>query len=134
MAALHAAAFTQSRPWSEEEFTTLLAQPAVFACNTGQSFALVRVIVDEAELLTIATHPNAQRQGHARALMEMWKTKARQRGAQQAFLEVASDNIAAQRLYHSDGFVQSGLRRGYYPRDGAPAADAVIMTRDLTLG
>lgn len=134
MAAIHAASFTQSRPWTADEFAALLAHPGVFACSNGQAFALVRVIVDEAELLTIATHPDVQRQGRARALMAMWQSEAAERGAHRAFLEVASDNSAAQHLYLTCGFVQTGLRTGYYPRAGGTSADAVIMTRDLTLG
>ena len=134
MAAIHAAAFSQSRPWSADEFAEFLAQPAVFACESGQSFALVRVIADEAELLTIATHPSVQREGRARELMHMWQSEAVRRGAQHAFLEVAADNSAAQHLYLSCGFVQAGLRKDYYARAGGRAADAVIMTRDLTQG
>ena len=134
MAAIHAAAFTQSRPWRAEEFADLLAQPTVFACSNDHAFALVRVVVDEAELLTLATDPAAQRQGHARALMVTWQAKALDRGAREAFLEVGADNLAAQHLYLSSGFVRSGLRKTYYPRAGAQAADAIIMRRDLTQG
>ena len=134
MAVIHAAAFTQSRPWSTDEFARFLAQPAVFAVSSARSFALVRVIVDEAELLTVATHPDDQRRGHARSVMEQWQAEAARRGAQHAFLEVASDNAAAQQLYLSCGFVKTGQRRNYYARKDAMAADAVIMTKDLTQG
>ena len=134
MAAIHKAAFTQSRPWGAEEFTSLLAHPSVFACGDSRTFALVRVIVDEAELLTIATHPLFQRQGHARAVMAAWQAEAAKRGATHGFLEVASDNAAARQLYHACGFAETGLRKGYYLRGDAQAADAVIMARDLTQG
>ncbi len=134
MAAIHAAAFTQSRPWNADEFAEFLAHPMVFTSTSGQSFALVRVIADEAELLTIATHPKVQREGNARKLMHAWQSEATRRGAHHAFLEVASDNTVALRLYRSCGFSQTGLRREYYRRAGGRAADAVIMTRDLTQG
>ncbi len=132
MAAIHAAAFTQSRPWCVEDFATLLDQPTVFACYNDHAFAVARVVADEAELLTLATHPAAQRRGHARALMETWQTIAKGRGARRAFLEVASDNPVAHQLYVSCGFNQTGLRKGYYPRAGIQPADALIMHRDLT--
>jgi ribosomal-protein-alanine N-acetyltransferase len=48
------------------------------------------------------------------------------------YLEVASDNAAALRLYTKSGFTQTGLRKGYYARTGHPPADAVTMARTLT--
>jgi ribosomal-protein-alanine N-acetyltransferase len=131
MAAAHAAAFTQSRPWSAAEFTSLLESPLVFAAGDTRAFALVRVIADEAELLTIATHPDFQRRGLARALMDQWQAEAAARGAASGFLEVAADNSAALALYEACGFETSGLRRGYYKRADGTAADAVLMQRPL---
>lgn len=66
MAATHAAAFTQSRPWTTGEFAELLSSPLSLVVGDERCFALFRVIADEAELLTIATHPDHQRQGLAR--------------------------------------------------------------------
>lgn len=131
LAQIHAAAFTQSRPWSQDEFTALLDSPLCFACGDGRSFSLVRVIADEAELLTIATDPACQRQGLARALMQDWQTQARLRGAQTCFLEVAADNTAAIGLYLSQGFARCGCRRGYYARKNAASVDAIVMRKEL---
>ncbi|MDE4132859.1 GNAT family N-acetyltransferase [Phaeobacter sp. QD34_3] len=131
MAATHRVAFTQSRPWSTGEFTALLDSPLTFAIGDAHCFALVRVIADEAELLTIATHPDHQRQGLARQVMKDWQAQARTRGADQAFLEVAADNTPAQALYQSSGFATCGTRPGYYPRSGAAPVDAVLMKRSL---
>lgn len=130
-AALHHAAFDQSRPWSAAEFRDLMAMSGCFALGDCRAAALVRVIADEAELLTIATHPDHRRQGLARQLMDKWQAEATTRGAKTAFLEVASDNAAARQLYETSGYAQVGRRKGYYARDGAPAADALIMSRDL---
>ena len=133
-AATHGAAFTQSRPWTAPEIAGLLDQPTVFAMGDARAFALVRVVTDEAELLTIATHPDHQRQGNARALMDTCHATAAERGARRMFLEVAADNSAARGLYTALGYRQVALRKGYYPRDTAPAADALVMARELTLG
>lgn len=130
-AATHKAAFTQSRPWSAEEFTALLDSPLVFAAGDACCFALVRVVADEAELLTIATRPSHQRQGLAQACMAIWQATARQRGAAEVFLEVASDNAPAQALYRANGFAECGRRTGYYPRQDAAAADAILMRKAL---
>lgn len=131
MAATHAAAFTQSRPWSAEEFTALLHSPLIFAAGDARCFALVRVVADEAELLTIATRPEHHRQGLAHACMAAWQATARQRGAAEVFLEVAADNAPAQALYWANGFAESGRRKGYYPRQDAAAADAILMRKAL---
>ena len=132
MAATHAAAFTQSRPWRADEFRDLLAMSGCFATGDADCFALVRVIADEAELLTIATHPGTQRRGLARALMEAWQEQAVARGATQAFLEVAADNAPALALYATAGFSRNGLRRGYYSRPDGTASDAILMARPLS--
>lgn len=134
MAALHAAAFTRPRPWTETEFRDLLAGHGTFAAGHAEAFALVRVIADEAELLTIATHPSRRRMGLARSLMRAWETEAAARGATRAHLEVAEDNLAARRLYERCGYAEAGRRKGYYHAPGAAPADALIMSKDLDAG
>lgn len=129
MAQIHAAAFTQSRPWTEAEFASLIESPLCWSVGNQHSFALVRVIADEAELLTLATDPRAQRQGHGRRIMHQWQQVARQNGAETAFLEVAADNAAALALYQSDGFAPCGQRNGYYSRQNAAAVDAIVMRK-----
>ncbi|MEW2913110.1 GNAT family N-acetyltransferase [Leisingera sp. JC11] len=131
MAATHAAGFTQSRPWSALEFAALLDSPLIFAAGDARCFALVRVIADEAELLTIVTDPAHQRQGLARACMAGWESLACARGAAEVFLEVAEDNAPAQALYRSCGFAECGRRAGYYRREGANRADAILMRKSL---
>ncbi len=134
MAATHAAAFTQARPWSAGEFAELLAQRFCHAEGDRSCFALFRVIADEAELLTIATHPDLRRQGRAKNCMLRWHDRARNLGATQAFLDVAADNHAALALYSAIGYTENGRRPQYYPRAGAAPCDAVLMTCDLSQG
>jgi len=52
-------------------------------------------------------------------------------GAGAVFLEVAEDNPAARRLYAGLGFEEVGRRRGYYPRAGTRAVDALVLRRAL---
>lgn len=131
MAALHAVGFAHARPWSRTEFAELLAHPGCFVTGSVDCFALVRVVLDEAELLTIATHPTRLRQGLARACMAGWQTTAHVRGATRAFLEVAADNAPAIALYLSGGFETCGTRAGYYRRKDARTVDALVMARTL---
>ncbi|MFT5864670.1 MAG: ribosomal-protein-alanine N-acetyltransferase, partial [Gammaproteobacteria bacterium] len=92
LAQTHAAAFTQTRPWSESEFTDLLKQRGMILCGDAQSFLLGRIIGDEAEVLTVATHPNHQRRGYARALLMQFIAQARTQDVASIFLEVSEIN------------------------------------------
>jgi len=135
LADLHDRAF--DRPWSAEEFETLLKGPGVFAVlgeagdpEEAKGFILCRAIAGEAEILTVAVEPAARRRGWGAALVEMAAAIAREAAAFEMFLEVAADNVAAIGLYGAAGFGRVGLRKGYYPHpDGAK--DAVVMRRVL---
>lgn len=133
MAALHERCFPD-HPWSAADFTTLLERPGTQTLfNTSQTCLLMlSVIAPEAEILTLATDPAARRQGAARALINRFASDAPAHGITTLFLEVASDNHAARQLYAGLGFVETGRRRAYYHRKGAPAADALVLRCDLT--
>ena len=131
MAALHAAAFDNSRPWSAQEFASLLQSAATFHVGDTHAFALGRVIADEAELLTLATAPASRRRGLGKACVSAFLHEAHARGATTAFLEVAADNAAALALYRTCGFDEDGRRPGYYTRKGAAPVDAILMRRAL---
>ena len=132
LAQLHARAFAgQARAWSAQEFQSLLSSPHVNLTGHARAFALVRAIVDEAEILTIVTDPDHRRQGHAATCLQEAEQVARQAGAARLFLEVAADNEPAIRLYHGAGFSETGRRRAYYSRpDGGPV-DAILMEKPL---
>ena len=132
MARVHAAAMTTPRPWSATEFASLLSQPGAFATDaTPNAFALGRVVLDEVELLTLATHPGHRRAGLARLHLAQFHSLAAERGAAHAFLEVAADNTPARALYDGAGYTLTGTRRGYYPRAVGGAVNALIMARTL---
>jgi ribosomal-protein-alanine N-acetyltransferase len=132
LAKLHAAAFSATRAWSADEFAGLLEHPGTFAVGDTRSFALIRTVLDEAELLTIATAPDMRRQGLARATLLAGEARTKTEGAVRIFLEVAEDNDAAIALYSASGYRQIGRRPGYYlPKDGAPLA-ALVMRKSLT--
>lgn len=131
MAALHKAAFAPERGWSAAEFASLCGSPYVEVFEREQGFALVRSIAGEAELLTLAVSPDHRRRGTARDLMQDWMIHE---NAQIAFLEVASDNHAAQALYLQFGFAETGRRKAYYSRPNGPSADALLMQAAVTRG
>ena len=127
LAALHARCFTVPRPWSAAEFDDLIHAPGCFLLLRPQAFLLGRAIAGEAELMTLAVAPESRRQGLGQALVEGFAAASRDRGASQAFLEVAADNVPAIALYHAAGWVRAGLRRRYY---GA-TTDAIVMRLGL---
>ena len=131
LARIHVRAFPQERGWSEEEFATLLAQPGAILAGDARAFALLRVVADEAEVLTIATDPDHRRKGHARAALAEAEAMAAAQGATAVFLEVAEDNTPAQELYAQAGYRQVGRRPNYYvPKNAAPVA-ALVLRKDL---
>lgn len=123
-------------PWSIDALARILALPRSFgliARGTGQplGFLLAQCVAGESEIINLAVAPAARRRGIGRALVVGAKARARDLGAQSMFLEVASDNMAAQSLYEREGFVQVGIRPDYYRRDPGNYTDALILRREL---
>jgi len=132
MAAIHGAAMTVPAPWSVRDFETLAEGRNVFIASPFSSgFALGRVIIDEAELLTLAVDPDAQRQGIGRACLAAFEHEALARGAINLHLEVAATNTAALALYRSAGWEAAGCRKAYYKGPDA-RIDAILMTKHPT--
>lgn len=87
--------------------------------------AVISVAAGEAHILNLAIEPNQQGRGFGRMFLDYLLEQARQRNVRMVFLEVRSSNRSAATLYHSAGFNEMGLRRGYYPADGG-REDAVV--------
>ena len=83
-------------------------------------------VLDEGEIVNVATHPDYRRRGYARAVIDEVLKLARERGVEILSLEVRESNVAARSLYESVGFAAVGIRAGFYSH---PREDAVIMTR-----
>jgi ribosomal-protein-alanine N-acetyltransferase len=129
LAAIHAEAF--ATPWSAVELEVLAAQPGVLAVAEDDGFIMLRVVLDEAEILTLAVRPNARRQGLGGRLTGQGVLEAARAGARRMFLEVAENNEAALALYARAGFVRTGRRKAYYPSADGGRIDAVVMSLDL---
>jgi [ribosomal protein S18]-alanine N-acetyltransferase len=82
---------------------------------------------DEAWVQNIAVRRDAQRRGLGRALLQELLAEAARRSVRKVLLEVAVDNVSAQKLYASYGFEGVGIRRGYYQPSNT---DALVMMRD----
>jgi ribosomal-protein-alanine N-acetyltransferase len=101
------------------------AQPAVrpnLANIIG--FAGLWLMVDEAHVTTIATHPEHRGLGIGELLLSSLIDIAYDIRAQVVTLEVRISNGVAQNLYRKYGFLEAGIRRRYYSDN---REDALIM-------
>jgi [ribosomal protein S18]-alanine N-acetyltransferase len=138
-ARLHTLAF--QRGWTDGEFASLLAQPAVFgflvldparARDLAAGFVLVREAAGEAEILSIGVDPGVRRSGLGWRLMQAAIREAAHRGAEEMFLEVDETNGGAIELYRKLNFAKVGERHAYYEHPGEPMTAAWVMRRELT--
>ncbi|MGE5262781.1 MAG: ribosomal protein S18-alanine N-acetyltransferase [Acidobacteriota bacterium] len=83
------------------------------------------LMVDEAHISTIASHPDWRRRGIGELLLLAMIDSAAEIGANIVTLEVRVTNVPAQVLYTKYGFEVVGRRKGYYSDNGE---DAYIMT------
>jgi len=94
-------------------------------------FAIVSITPPEAELETIVTAVEFQRQGFARSLFNSVVCELRRGDVGKISLEVRESNRRARTFYASQGFIESGHRPRYY---ADPTEDAVLMHLDLSHG
>jgi tRNA threonylcarbamoyladenosine biosynthesis protein TsaB len=124
-------------PWSESFLGQLLAQDGAVAIlarlradDSPVGFALLRLVADEAELLSIGVVPEHRREGIAQRLVAACYDRCRAGAIVRLHLEVAEDNTAARRLYARAGYLPIGRRKGYYAREGG-AVDALTLARPV---
>jgi len=101
---------------------------STFLLKAQYGFLLADLVVDEAEILTIAVAPDYQGQKIGRALMSNFDDICRYRNVNRCILEVAEDNYAAKNLYHMFNFEQFTLREGYFKRENS-LISALVMIR-----
>ena len=122
-----------SLPWPERSFRFELTDNPAARCWVAEldgnvvGMIVVWLIVDEAHVATIATHPNYRRQGIGKRLLAHALRHLIQDGERSSFLEVRESNIAAQEMYLKFGYEATGRRRHYY-RDNDE--DAILMNLD----
>jgi len=86
------------------------------------------MMVDEAHVSTIASHPHWRRRGIGELLLLAMIDGAAEIGAHGVTLEVRVSNVGAQALYRKYGFEITGMRKRYYSDNNE---DALIMTTPL---
>jgi ribosomal-protein-alanine N-acetyltransferase len=122
-----------SLPWPERSFRFELTDNPASRCWVAEwdgklvGMIVVWLIVDEAHVATLATHPEYRRRGIGKHLLAHALRHMIQDGARGSFLEVRESNLAAQEMYRKFGYEATGRRRHFY-RDNDE--DAILMNLD----
>ena len=93
-------------------------------------YGIVMLSGAEAHVLNLCVHPEHQRKGIGRLMLNHLTQISRESGADTIMLEVRQSNIIAIQLYLSADFHQLGVRTGYYP-DNEGREDAIILAKSL---
>lgn len=124
-------------PWNENSVLTyFLRDDTLFAVAEEEDpegggmavrgFAALLLTPPESDVIDIVVEPEARCRGMGRQLLDWLCDLALLRGVDTIFLEVRPGNLPARRIYDRLGFIQCGIRKGYYQD---PPEDAIAMVR-----
>lgn len=118
-----------SQPWSRQGFLDSLSLGnTVFLVAEENEKILgyigMYVTLEEGEITNVAVDPLKRCRGVGALLISEMKKEAECRSLARIVLEVRVSNQSAIRLYERNGFVNCGVRKGFYER---PKEDAYIM-------
>jgi len=103
-------------PWPERSFRFEVTDNPAARCWVAEingrlvGMLVLWMIVDEAHIASLATHPEFRRQGIAKQLLVTALDNAYMEGARSALLEVRAGNETARSMYQKFGFEDVGLR------------------------
>ena len=134
----------ERKPWSADQWQDFCARPeSVGFAATGsddpssslEAVLIAQILDQEAEIITLAVHPERRRKGLARRLIEeLTNTFANSLTpnnlTQRILLEVAESSFPARQLYESMGFQVFHRRTGYY-KGYSGSDDALLMEKRM---
>jgi ribosomal-protein-alanine N-acetyltransferase len=129
-------AHIHAAPWSATNFADALATGYYAIVGEREhrilAYGVLMLAPGEAQVLNLSVVPDQRRAGLGRTLLRRFLVAARERGAEQCFLEVRTSNVNALALYASEGFQPVGRRDGYYPATATlPREDALVLRSAL---
>ena len=122
-----------SDPWSENSVRYELTNPLSFwlvALEGDRVAGYVgsQTVLDEADMMNIAVHPDFRRRGIAQSLVEGLVANLAEKNVRCLTLEVRASNAPAISLYEKLSFAQVGRRPNYYRN---PREDALILRKEF---
>jgi len=121
-------------PWSEGIFRDCLR--VGYLCRVADvdgeivAYGVVAMGAGEAHILNLCVRSDLRGRSIGRQMLMLLLERSRQAGMTDTFLEVRPSNLHAIALYQSVGFVQVGLRKGYYQAEGG-REDALVLKLGL---
>lgn len=134
IAAIHAQSFAQS--WSESVLQDMFGKrqySGSLLLNNEQviGFIICAVVLDEAEIISIAISPHQRGKAYAAQLLSFEISRLANLNVTKLYLEVNEANIAAINLYKSQNFIQTAQRKNYYKLANGERADALIFSQNI---
>ena len=124
-----------SDPWSEKSVASELNNRlslwlVALDGDTVAGYVGSQSVLDEADMMNIAVHPDYRRQGIGRNLVLALADALKKKGIRGLMLEVRVSNAPAIALYEQLGFRQVGMRPNYYRN---PKENALILRKEWSL-
>ena len=131
VARIETTAFTT--PWSESTFRSLLGRSGVelWVAEWGDqlaAYAILWMVLDGGELANIAVRRDLRGRGIGSGLLGRILTVAEDSGVRSLYLDVRESNRLAREMYARHGFLEIGIRKGYYE---GPHEDARVLRKSL---
>lgn len=124
-----------SIPWTSEQLASQLTDnmhiclAAVDGEGRTVGYVGLMYVLDEGYISNVAVAPAHRREGIGGMLLDTLRERAMEKGLAFLTLEVRQTNEPAKSLYKKHGYVEVGLRKGYYAK---PTEDAILMTLFLS--
>jgi len=125
---------TYDHPWSGGIFSDCLS--VGYCCLVYEleskvvAYGVMSVASGESHILNICVDDQYQQRGIGRQLLQRLLQMAQKLEAECSFLEVRPKNLAAVKLYESEGFLELAVRKNYYPA-AQGREDALVMRKVL---
>ena len=121
-----------SDPCSEKGLELFLDEKNLCVCcfedDTLVSYCTLVTVLDEAQIINVATSPKFRGRGYAREVIFSVVDECKKRGITLISLEVRESNVPAIELYTSFGFTIEGKRKDFYKN---PRENAFVMIKNL---
>ena len=119
-------------PWSEVALELFLEKDnfcvAMFINEKLASYCTVTTVLDEAQIINVATNTYFKRMGCAKQTLDMVFSECKKRNISLISLEVRESNLPAIALYEGLGFSIAGKRKNFYTN---PRENALVMIKNL---